>query len=87
MLDWIKEKRTEFETWVHSWFPGLKTRIMTGLGAIASIAAVAQTYVTGLPVTKWVSSETLAIISAVLFTLSYWFSNMGKRVEEAKAAD
>lgn len=76
---------TTFETWVHSWLPGLKTRITTALGAIGMAAVPAYTYITGLPATKYISQETLALTSAGLFTLSYWFSNMGKRVEADEA--
>lgn len=73
-----------FEAWVHSWFPGFKTRITTALGAISSLATVSYGYIQGLPTTKWLSQEALAGTSFVLFTLSYWFSNMGQRVKDAE---
>lgn len=81
MLNWILDKNAKFEAWVHSWFPGFKTRFMAGLGAISMAAASMQEYVTGLPATKWISQEVLTGTSAVLFTLSFWFSNMGERVK------
>lgn len=71
-----------FECWVNSWFPGFKTYLMTGLGVVGSAAAVLQSFVTGLPLTKFISGETMAIASAVLFTLSFWFAKMGDRVKE-----
>lgn len=73
---------THFEAWVHSWFPGFKTRATTALGAIGSFAALAYQYVQGLPETKWFNKEVLMGTSAALFTLSFWFSNMGTRVQD-----
>lgn len=76
----IKNAWTSFETWVYSWMPGFKTHIVTGLGAIGSAAAVGQEYVTGLPTTTFVNATQLSIASLVLFTLAFWFHNMGSRV-------
>lgn len=81
MLNWIKNAWDSFEAWVHSWFPGFKTYITTGLGVIGSAAAVLQQYVTGLPITHYITAETMAIASAALFTLSFWFKGMGDRVD------
>jgi hypothetical protein len=83
-IDWVDDRWAKFEAWVSSWFPGAKTRIMTGLGAIGTIAASLQEYVTGLPVTKYISAETLTVVSAILFTLSFWFRGLGDRVEARK---
>lgn len=80
MFTWIKDKWTSFEAWVHSWFPGFKTKFMTGLGSLAMIAASLQEYISGLPLSVWLSAKTLAMISAGLFTISYWFHGMGDRV-------
>ncbi len=81
----IKDIYAKFEAWVHSWFPGFKTRATAFLGAVSMFATSAYTYVTGLPATKYISQEALTLVAAGLFTLSFWFSNMGKRVEERKA--
>jgi len=70
-----------FEDWVHSWWPGAKTRITAALGSIGMAAAALQGYVTGLPTVKYISAETLSLLGAGLFTLSYWFSGMGQRVD------
>lgn len=80
----IIAERNVFETWVNSWLPGLKTRLVTGLGAVGGAAASLQEYVTGLPLTKWISAETVTLVVAGLFTLSYWFHGLGERVEENK---
>lgn len=77
----IQEYWGKFEDWVHGWAPGFKTRITTGLGALSSIAASVQGYFSGLPLSEYISAHTLAITSAVLFSLSYWFRGMGDRVE------
>jgi hypothetical protein len=74
----------KFEAWINSWFPGLKTYLTTGLGALGMSAGVLQEYVTGLPMEQWISSKTLALVSAGLFTLSFWFKNMGERVDARK---
>lgn len=84
MLDWIKSTWLKFETWVHSWFPGFKTYVLTALGALSQFAALAYEYIQGLPATKWVSQEVLTGTAAILFTLSFWTNRMGERVEAAK---
>lgn len=66
----------KFDSWVASWAPGLKTKIATGLGALGMFAATMQDYITGLPLDKFITSTEVAIISAVLFTLSFWFRTM-----------
>lgn len=84
MFKWIKEKYQAFEAWVYSWFPGFKTRFVTAMGALASFSALAMEYVKGLQIEQFVTSKTMALISAGLFTLSYWLSNMGQRVKDAE---
>lgn len=78
---WIKDKWHKFECWVYGWAPGLKTRAINALGVVGGMAASLQGYVTGLPVTKWITAETMALIVAGLFTLSYWFHGLGERVK------
>lgn len=80
MFTSIKNAWNKFEAWVYSWMPGFKTHLVTGLGAIGSAAAVGQEYLTGLPTTTFVSATQLGIASVVLFTLAFWFHNMGNRV-------
>src|SRR5258708_7598338 len=69
MLNWISNTWAKFEAWVHGWFPGFKTYITTGLGVIGSMAATLQEYVTGLPITHYVTAETITTSSAVLLRL------------------
>jgi len=52
--------------------PGLKTFLITALGALGSFAALAQEYVTGVPLDKFLTGTQIAILSAVLFTLAFW---------------
>lgn len=81
-ISWINDKWISFEAWMASWAPGAKTRLVTGLGALGSVAGYAQQYITGLPVTKFVTAEQITIATAVLFTLAFWFRGLGDRVEE-----
>jgi len=79
---WIKNKWAQFETWVHSWFPGVKTRFLLYMGMIGEAAATLQSFITGLPTTKYISAEMLSGLSLVLFVLAFWFRGMGDRVDE-----
>lgn len=72
-FSWVKNMWLKFESWVASFAPGLKTKIVSGLGAAASLAASMQEYMTGLPLDKFVTGTQLAIAGAVLFTLAFWF--------------
>lgn len=78
----VKTTWTKFEIWVHSWFPGLKTKVTLGLGILGSGAATLQEFVGGLPVTEYVSTRTMALVATGLFVLAFWFKDMGKRVED-----
>lgn len=84
----IKNDWMTFECWVHSWFPGFKTRAMAALGAIGTGADALYHFITGAPPIQWLDQKALAAVSFALFGLSYWFSNMGTRVDnfEAKSA-
>lgn len=83
----FKQYWQRFETWVYSWFPGYKTKAMAALGTLGSLAALLQQFVTGLPITQKISADTMLIVSSVLFTLSYWFKDMGSRVETYQIQD
>lgn len=79
MFTWIKTQYTRFNNWMASWAPGFKTRVATGLGAVGSGAAIAQEYITGMPVNKFVTTEQLGIVTLVLFTLAFWFRGLANR--------
>lgn len=81
MFTWLKDKWNSFEAWVASWMPGFKTHIVTGLGVIGSAASILQDYVSGLPITTFMTATQLGAVSLVLFTLAFWFHNMNGRVE------
>lgn len=91
MLDtiktWIKDKYNAFECWLYSWFPGAKTKVMLALGTLGNAAAVFQSFVTGLPTTKYISAEFLGGMSMVLYMLAFWFQGMGDRVEARKDSE
>ncbi len=77
---WIEDKWAKFEAWVASWMPGLKTKIVSGLGAVGGLAAYLQEYISGLPLNKFMTGTQIALASAVLFSLTFWFRGLGDRV-------
>lgn len=87
MLDTIKSYWASFEAWVYSWFPGFKTKTMLLLGTLGNAAAVFQTFLTGLPTSKYISTEVLSGVSMALYMLAFWFQGMGDRVTATKAAE
>jgi len=76
-MSWLKNKWNSFEAWVASWMPGLKTKIVAGLGALGSFAGLAQQYVSGLPLDKFMTASQVLIVTSVLFTLAFWFRGLG----------
>ena len=79
MFNWIKDKWTRFHNWCASWAPGAKTFVVTALGALGSSAALAQEYVTGLPLDKIATTSQILIINIVLFSLAFWARALAKR--------
>jgi len=77
----IENTWTKFEAWIAKITPGLKTKLATGLGALGSLGAVGQQYVTQMPLTSFIKAEQIAIASFVLFTLAFWFRGIGDRVQ------
>lgn len=85
MFTWLKNAWNSFEAWVASWIPGLKTDIVTGLGALGSVAALGQEYLTGLPNSTFMTGTQMAIASTVLFTLAFWLRGIGDRAGVSKS--
>ena len=85
MFKWIKDKWAKFEAWVAGWAPGFKTRLVTGLGSLGTLAGFMQEYISGVPLDKFITGTQIAIVTCVLFTLSFWLRNIGKRVEDRNA--
>ena len=79
-LTGLKQDWAKFEAWVHSWWPGLKTEVTSGLGALGMGATALMDYLQVLPLNQLVEAKTIALVSMGLLTLSYWFSGMGQRV-------
>lgn len=79
MFTWIKNTWDKFEAWVASWMPGFKTQTVSALGAIGSLAAVLQEYVTGLPLSTFMTGTQITIATAVLFSLAFWFRRLADR--------
>lgn len=75
----VKSIWSEFEAWVASWMPGFKTYLATGIGAVGSLAAILQEYITGLPLSEFMTGTQVAFLTTILFTLAFWFHNIGNR--------
>ena len=82
MLQWFKDKWNWFESKVYKIMPGLKTTTVTALGFVGSTAAVAQQYITNLPLEKFATATQIAVVTMVISILALWFHNMGDRVAE-----
>lgn len=76
---WVKAKWNQFEAWVATWAPGVKTRMVAGLGTLGSVAALMQEYISGLPLDKFISATSITIIGMVLFTMAFWFRGLSNR--------
>lgn len=72
----IKLTWTRFNAWMASLMPGLKTKLVTGLGAVGSAAAMLQGYITGLPLDKLLTATQVTTVTIVLFTLAFWFRTL-----------
>lgn len=79
MWSWLKAKWNSFEDWVASCMPGLKTKLVTGLGAVGSAAAMLQQYITGLPLDKLMTATQVTVVGIVLFTLAFWFRSLADK--------
>lgn len=80
MLQTLSNAWNSFETWIYSWWPGAKTKIVAFLGFLGNGAYAIQTYFQGLPQNKFIDVTELALVNLGLFTLAYWFRGMGDRV-------
>jgi hypothetical protein len=71
MFAWIKKTWDKFSNWCAKIAPGVKTFTISFLGILGSVGAAGQEYVTGLPLTTFITGEKIAIVSAILFTLTF----------------
>ena len=79
MFAWIKDKYNRFQNWAASWAPGLKTKIVSFLGFVGTAAAYGQEWITGLPLSTFVSGTTINIVTMALFSLAFWFRGLANR--------
>lgn len=77
---WIKQKYFDLEAFLVRTAPGVKTKVVTFLGLIGTGASSLQSYVAGIPINKFVTAEQISIAAFILFTLAFWFKDMGTRV-------
>ena len=75
---WIKTQLLRFHNWVASKAPGIKTKVITGLGFIGSTAALLQEFVSGLPLSTIIGATEALIVTSVLFALAFWFRSMAR---------
>lgn len=73
---WLKDKWTAFSAWIASWFPGWKTQTVAALGAVGSLAATMQEFVSGLPLNEFVTTTQVTMITTGLFILTFWFRRL-----------
>lgn len=68
--------------WVHEKVkkiaPGLKTKIVAGLGALGSLAALLSEYFAGVPLAQFIGATEALLVTTILFSLAFWFRTMGK---------
>lgn len=68
-----------FDAWVARKAPGIKTKIVAAIGAVASAAATLQEYVSGLPLEHWITANNIVILNVVLFSMAFWFRGLASR--------
>lgn len=71
IFTWIKDKWNKFSDWCASIAPGVKTFTLAALGMLGSFGLAAQEYVSGLPLSTFVTAEKALFISAGLYTLIF----------------
>lgn len=79
MWNWIKNAWNKFHNWCAKIAPGVKTYLITALGALGSVGALAQQYVTQIPLDKFATAEQILIVNVVLFTLAFWGRALANR--------
>jgi hypothetical protein len=75
---WLKKQWDKLEAWLTKKAPGVKTFLVTALGAVGSWAASMQEYLSGVPLDKLVKAEQALIVTAVLFTLAFWTRRLSR---------
>jgi hypothetical protein len=84
MWNVIKTKWVEFEAWLDSWLPDVKTKIVVALGALGDFAFTIRESLgdlTGINLGKYITPDTVTAINVGLFAVAYWFRGLDKRVE------
>jgi hypothetical protein len=78
MWEFIKRPFVAVHEWLKARMPGLKTKLLTAMGAIGSAAALMQEYLTGIPLNQLLGVTEALIVSTVLFTLAFWARTLSK---------
>lgn len=78
-MNWLKNAWNKFHNWCASWAPGFKTFLVSAVGALGSVGAATQEYLTGVPLDKFVTAQEALIITTVLFSLTFWARTLTNR--------
>jgi hypothetical protein len=79
MWNWIKNAWSKFHDWCAKIAPGVKTFVIAALGVLGNFGALAQQYVTNIPLDKFATIEQIMIVNIVLFTLAFWGRALANR--------
>jgi hypothetical protein len=75
---WVYNQWLKFNTWLASITPGIKTKLVSFLGGVGSLAAFTQEWISGIPLSQFVTAEQALMVTALLFTLSFWFRGLSR---------
>lgn len=76
--EYIKRPFVATHAWLKERMPGLKTKLITAIGAVGSAAALLQEYLTGVPLAHLLGVTEALIVSTILFTLAFWARTLSK---------
>lgn len=79
MWTWLTDKWNRFEDWVATWMPGFKTQLVAMLGIVGSSAEILSEYIQGVPLSNFMTGTQIAVVTLVLFTLTFWFRRLANR--------
>lgn len=86
MIKWVNKQLdswrkiwARFESWVHSWAPGVKTKLVAGIGALGGVVLELQEFVSGLPIEQIITGKNLVFFTTGMFVLCFWFKRLSDK--------
>ncbi len=70
---WVKKQALKFHNFMKKTAPGFKTAAVAVLGAVGSMAATLQEYISGLPLDTILKAEYVTMATMILFSMAFWF--------------